>query len=181
MDYKHYYKTDNMIGIGNVVFRHYSATPPETGGKSRLVQYLEGTLTELVPEDFGDITVVPDYFLYYLLYGDVCLEKITFPDSVTTFGTNGNAMATFVLSKDLTIIFPKNVTTFNSEFCASLSIKNDASIIYDFSKATQVPSFASGVTTSFGAAKEIRVPQQLYSSWITAWSGIVSTDKIVAV
>lgn len=172
MDYKHYYKTDNMIGIGNVVFRHYSATPPETEGKNRFVQFVENTLTELTPEDFGDITVVPDYCLLYGLDHKTSLEKITFPDSVTTFGTSDVNMCNVQIEKDLTFVFPKNVSKFNNSFGNLITAGSEgvATVVYDFSKATKVPDIAGISSGSFAKAKEIRVPISLYDAWISGWS-----------
>lgn len=187
MNYKHYYKTDKTIGTGDIVFRHFTATPPVIGGKSRFVQFLEGTLTELIPEDFGDITVIPDYFLLTGLDNITPLEKITFPDSVTTFGTSADVnMCNMQIAKDLTIVFPKNVTKFNNTFANLISHNSslDVGVIYDFSKATKVPDITGVQSTSFSSAKEIRVPSGLHSAWISNWSGVLDNDKkekIVAV
>lgn len=182
MEYKHYYKTDNVIGTGDIVFRHYSATPPETGGKSRFVQYVENTLTELTAEDFGDITVLPAGALYYGL-SVTSLEKITFPDTIATFGVSSEAVPFWcTINKDMTINFGKNVKKFATSFGSLLGSANDSKIIYDFSKAAQVPDIGT-YTNSFSRAKEIRVPSALYDSWKTAWSDIDDStlETIVAV
>lgn len=182
MEYKHYCKTDNVIGAGDVVFRHYSATPPETGGKSRFVQYVENTLTELTAEDFGDITVLPAGALYYGLDA-TNLEKITFPDSIKTYGVADETIPfSCTIQKELTIIFGKNTEKFATSFGGLLGSINDAKIIYDFSRVTQVPDIGT-YTGSFTLAKEIRVPSALYDSWKVAWSdcGESTLAAIVAV
>lgn len=135
----------------------------------RFIQFIEGELTHILPEDFGDVTEASD-----ILYFHDNVTKIELPDSIISI--KGMSLG----GDGLEIIFGANIQNIDE----TVGILTENSII-DFSKAKQIPTIidsnSEGNSQPFGAALEIRVPSNLYSEWIKAarWSDISS--KIVAV
>lgn len=180
MKHTHYFQSDLFIASDteNVRFERYI----ENNNK-RFLQYIEGTLEEILPEDFEDgQTELPDGCLQY---NSSSLKRITFPDSITTIGISSSDISTLSIDttqETLEIIFPANLKVING------AVLNNSSsafrCICDFSKTTSVPVInnTNGDTTAFSGADEIRVQSSLYSTWITAtgWSNL-STNIFIAV
>lgn len=170
----------------------------------RFIAYVEDTLTEILPEDFGDITVVPsNYVLWfpYLLNVYTSIEYVEYPDSVVQIGSysnrnNGIACPLFKNSdteKTIHIVYPANLEVFY-EAPANIMVA-----VFDFSKAKKVPRYCvydedgNYDYNGFYNAKEIRVPSALYDEWknTVGWKtlGIMNdgdtygstVEKIVAV
>ena len=168
IQFKHYSMSSDTIGTGDVVFKRYAAT------KSRFAQYVEGTLTELFPEDFGNITTL---FSYTII--DDALKRIEFPDTLETiesYNLSGNSLKEIIFSKNISLIY--------GGVCPTVA----PGCILDFSKAQKVPT--AKTETSEGSSAEffessnitsIKVPQKLYNTWKSAnvWEKFAS--KIIAV
>lgn len=160
------------IGSGSYAFRHYAASV----GKSRLVQYIEGSLEEMLPEDFGGITTLPIYILNRM----PGLKRVEMADTIQVI----DASAISECPNIEEIVFPANIKSINYVFSLTCGIAANFTIC-DFSKAKQVPQFTdygtNTNTTPFSYAKIIKVPSSLYSQWITQplWNN--HTDIITAV
>ena len=169
IQFKHYSMSSDTIGTGDVVFKRYAAT------KSRFAQYVEGTLTELLPEDFGNITVIGETATY-----TKPLVYVEMPDTITTVKrSNFGSPSVETLKK---IIFSANISTIEQNVCVYVA----QGCIIDFSKAKSVPTInveSSGDNSSFKSDNiaSIKVPSSLYNTWKNAniWKDLAS--KIVAV
>lgn len=186
IEFKHYYKSEEMIGTGAYAFRRISAESlAQDEIDSRFIQYVNGTLEEILPEDFGDITETPEYLFGPTMVEDNAIEckpfKITLPDTVTVIGNNS-----FKHYDIKEIVFPANIKTIG-DYTMDLCYKNG---IADFSKAKSIPTIIavknaedvySYYAFSTDSLSTIKVPRSLYSQWITkdGWSDLSS--KIVAV
>lgn len=172
MIFRRYHQSDIFIEseTENVKFKRYIENE-----NKRFLQYVEGTITELLPKDFEvGITTLPSY----AIYGINGLLRVELPDRITTFQIDSINS----LDNVQEIIFPQNVTTINP----ILNNGDNTNIIADFSKARKVPTLiitdASGTKFNcFAKAKTIKVPSALYNSWITANNWTTVKDKIVAV
>lgn len=174
---KRFYKTDELKVVGNVAFRRYSSTP--LADNSRLIQFVEGTLEELTPEDFGGATEIPAYAFYSIASsGYDALRKIELPDSVTTIGEHA------FTNNDLTeIIFGKRISKIGENSCA-YSNENETNSIADFSKVSSIPTRAydsASATNPFNKCTVIRVPKSLYSTWKSKSDWTDLADKLVSV
>lgn len=178
MKHTHYFQSDLFIASDteNVRFERYI----ENNNK-RFLQYIEGTLEEILPEDFEDgQTELPDGTLYC---GSGSLKRITFPDIVTTIGVSSSETTTLFINttqETLEIFFPANLKVINGNVLNASS--NALRCICDFSKTTSVPVINNTNGDAFSGADEIRVPSSLYSTWITTtgWSNL-STNIFIAV
>lgn len=174
MNCKRFYKTDELITKGNVAFRRYSSTP--LVDNSRLIQFVEGTLEELTPEDFGGVSVLPDNTLFCNFIADK-LRKIELPDTVTSLGEN--ALSNVNISE---VIFGANTASIAENVC--FYCDDDANPVADFSKAKSIPSrvkVENAANNSFSSYATIKVPSNLYNTWKNKsdWSDL--SDKIVSV
>lgn len=177
---KRYYKSDEMIGSGDYVFRRYSANPLVNNTDDRFIQYVNGTLDKILPEDFGNITSLPEDFLWVSISDStipITPFSVEIPDSVTTIGED-SFFNMFVKE----VIFPPNITTINQGIMQN-SYDN---AIADFSKAKSIPtrikadedvdytSFSDEVTV-------IKVPSVLYNTWKSRsdWNNVSS--KLVSI
>lgn len=167
--FKHYSMSSDTIGTGDVVFKRYAAT------KSRFVQFVEGTLTELLPEDFGNITVIGETATY-----TKPLVYIEMPDTITTVKRNN--FGSYAMETLKKIIFSANISTIEQNICVYVA----QGCIIDFSKAKSVPTIvteSNSSNTSFTSNNiaSIKVPSSLYNTWKNAnvWKDLAS--KIVAV
>lgn len=166
-------------------------TPFASGGNERIVKFIEGSLTELIPEDFDKATTLPSYSLYYpALYTPLCnIIKVTLPDTLKIINANTLSFGCIDIysGKTIHIVFPEGLTTINGNIGYLSSSGNKH--IYDFSKSKSIPSL--NTVTIDGAEhsgklwypSEIRVPASLYSSWKTmsGWKDMEGIDKLVAV
>ena len=183
--FKHYYKSEEMIGTGDYAFRRISSQAPEAETDERFIAYVNGTLEELLPEDFGNITETPEYLFPRETLRPSEFEvkpfKITLPDTITTIGNES-----FMCNNIKEIVFPSNIKTIGN-YVMSICYENS---IADFSKAKSIPTIVkvqhSENDFSYQAFNDdnlvtIKVPNSLYSQWITAdgWSDLSS--KIVSV
>lgn len=180
MDFAHYYRTEEKVGTGDFVFRRYSSKPLEDN--SRFIKYVEGTLEELTPEDFGNITSIPSYTASYNIvsvsYDPVDkLTRIELPDIVTSIGES-----CFNYANLTEIIFSASISSIAKNVCNSI----DANCVLDFSKAKKVPTVSladDGDIDCLGSdgIVTIKVPSSLASAWKSAsgWSSLAS--KIVSV
>lgn len=169
IQFKHYSMSSDTIGTGDVVFKRYAAT------KSRFAQFVEGTLTELLPEDFGNITTIGE--------NATCgrpLVYVKMPDTITTVKSyNFENFNPSVLKE---IIFSANITTIGQYVCNLVA----QDCIIDFSRAKSVPTIDLGGNSSNNSfdsnnIASIKVPSSLYNTWKNAniWKDLAS--KIVAV
>lgn len=180
MNYKRYYKTDELKGDGNIRFRRYSSTPLEPiEDNSRFLKFVEGTLEALVADDFDGATEITAFALFSTITsGEDALRKIELPDSVLSIGEQA------FCNNDVTeIIFGKNISKINSGSCV-YSNENESKCIADFSRVSSIPTRiveSSSASNPFTECTVIRVPTSLYYTWKnkTDWSDLA--DKIVGV
>lgn len=172
--YAHYYKSADLIGDGSCVFRRLSKKPLEDN--SRFLQYVNGTLEELTPEDFGYVNELPPY-TGYILTNDDSLARVEIPDTVEKIG-----QYSFYNQSLTEIIFPANITTIGKAVCYVVG----ENCVVDFSKAKKVPTLETtedGTYNPFnsGNITAIKVPSALYNTWANDanWSYLAS--KIVSV
>lgn len=129
-------------------FKHYTnISPNETNGYSfkhyidcpqtdfRFTQFIEGTITELIPDDFRNVTELSDYCIYRLNN----LERIEMSDEITKISWD----AICYIPNIKEIVFSSNLTelsiwTLNNDEIFVIPIYNN-NIILDFSKAKQIP------------------------------------------
>lgn len=102
------------------------------------------------------------------------LKYVIIPNNMTTISV-GAFYACYSLTS---IIFPNSITSIDSiAFGNCFSIKE-----YDFSLATSIPTLvASDAFQGINKLCKIKVPSNLYSSWITATNWSTYADYIVAV
>lgn len=177
MEFAHYYRTEETVGTGNVVFRRYSSTPLEDN--SRFIQLIEGSLEEITAEDWGNITAIPSYILYGLLRWNseiFALKKVAMPDTVATIGEQS-----FNISEVTNYVFSANISTIGENVCSTAG----SNCVCDFSKSKKVPTIpveSDGKNDAFTSDNivSIRVPTSLASTWKAAsgWSNLAS--KIVS-
>lgn len=125
MKFSHYNKSDILINpTNNLHFRRYLKDQ-----NKRLIDYLEGRLTEITSEDFDNITYLNSYSLYmneatYAVSGvldgyynkdkPLSINKIELGDKITTLKGDSNSSNITLLSPlhegTLEIIFPPNLT-----------------------------------------------------------------------
>lgn len=181
--FKHYYKSDEMIGTGDYVLRRVSSQPLESDVEvdSRFISYISGTLEEILPEDFGNITTIPDNIICCAISASTdnfqTPLKVTLPDTVTTIGANS-----FTNMHIKEVVFSANISDINS----GVMQYAHSGAIADFSKAKKVPTLRASDDGSYNqftdsTVKTIKVPSKLYSSWSTRtdWSNVAS--KLVSV
>lgn len=186
--FKHYYNSNELSsGSGGCSFRRFSSQPldAEPEVDTRFKQYVEGTLTELLPEDFGDITEIPEHMVYNTTFDDIVdditynilLNKIELPDSVTTLR---RYCLSYTTVKE--IIISSNISTID-DYAITHTAPDG---IIDFTKAKSIPTRVIGTDNTYSSLfnssiVEIKVPTSLYSAWIarTDWSDLAS--KIVAI
>lgn len=186
MIYKHYNKSELFVEPSNknCKFRRYL-----TDNNQRLIQYIEGTLTEIKPEDFDNETDIWSGALMgntiYAGSNDSTnnIIKIEFSNSITTIGNWSNTQILNINlpgEEKLHVIFPQNLKTIKG------LVGQLTSNIWDFSKLTTIPtwSYTNPADTDVRSncfSGEIRIPTALYNSWTTAtnWSEVAS--KMIAV
>lgn len=182
MEFAHYYRTEETVGTGNVVFRRYSSTPLEDN--SRFIQLIEGSLEEITAEDWGNITAIPSNVLrhnglelYNFYYPQSALKKIEMPDTVKTVGEYSLSETTVT-----EVVFSRNITSIAMEVCG----QSGDNCVIDFSKAAQVPTIAldsNNYNDAFTSSRitSIKVPSSLASAWKAAAGWLHLADKIVSV
>lgn len=179
MAYRHYHQSDISIKseTENVKYKRYIENE-----QKRFLQFIEGTLTEILPSDFSEnITTLRSYAISSFEN----ISYIELPDTITKIETNAIAKLDSETGVT-TIVFPENLTRMGKIFDSNDS---EASIIMDFSKAKTVPtaietdSMGYGDLGGFYTVTEIRVPQTLYNTWIKTdgWNLTTIKEKIVAV
>lgn len=178
MLFAHYYKTNDLIGEGSVVFRRYSQNPIEE--KTRFGRFVEGTLGELLPEDFEGITVLPAQTLNDNILEDNTvvdeLSSVKMADTITTIGNESFS------NKSLNyILFSSNIANIGY----SVGNRMASGSILDFSNAKRIPTLEvdqNGNYTTFAGDNivSIKVPAALYLSWKAATGWSVVADKIVS-
>lgn len=178
-----------------VVFRQFKSVE-----STRMFDIIEGKVTELLPEDFGDVTILEDKVLcnasnnmgivFALLPKETMntnLEKITLGTSISQIGKNTSSenLSFFPgVNHSVRIIFPKSLT----KICGIIGDQpfetaDDAIwVTYDFTNLEAVPTWEAGsteVTDSSFIKGSIVVPNKLLDSWKTAsyWSNVA--DRIV--
>ena len=174
-------------------FKHYASFKTDVADTHKVRQYIPvddlfrkyvtGTLTELRPEDFGNVTEFPIDCLKggNLLETSGSIKLVEFPDNVKNIP---DGFMQFYLWER--IIFPPFLETIGKG-CFSTSAGSTG--IADFSKATKVPSvdYTSYYTlSSFAQVATVMVPDALYDDWIASsdWQqtlGANFADIIVAV
>lgn len=168
--FKKYCKS-TITDSGDLIFRRYL--------DGRFIDYIEGKITHLFAEDFGDMTEMQDNVVAHLDN----LEYIELSDSITHLGDT----SIYDVPNLRLIIFPSNLQTLGY----NLFIAEDetCSFIADFSKAKQVPvpsgnnGFELTYLSGFNYASTIKVPAALYEEWVSSsfWNHENLTPKFVAV
>lgn len=174
IQFKHLSKGD-LVGDGNLKFRRYGVVD------ERFLAWCRGEITELLPEDFGDVTELPDYTLWSTFvtsYGPdrlptSNLKRVILPDNVSKIGKNS-----FLLPGDgVEVIFPAAIQTIGQQSFTGIYTIYNVHLIADFSKAKRVPALSiddtnTGASYSFSSdantVKTIKVPATLWDEWIAA-------------
>lgn len=173
IEFKHYMKSA-LINSGTPSFREYTASID----KKRLIKFLDGSITELIPEDFGDLLAIETGYFSDLPN----VERIEMSDNIKNLYN-----ITFTnLYNIKEVIFSANIE-YLSVSCFGLddtSIQFNNDIVLDFSKAKKVPIYDHGSADGFMENPQvvtIKVPSSLYNDWISSddYTGI--KGKIVAV
>ena len=179
--FKRLYKTEEIVGSGQLVFRKYSNEPVTEEIDERFVAFVERTIPEITASDFGNITTVPAYCLYggNVVTGEYL--KVTLPDSVTII--EDYALNNGTISE---IVFSSNITTIKNNSCIGTT---NISCIYDFSKAKRVPILESSSSDTYpqfpvggtNSRPIIKVPSALYNSWVNSAGWSSKADYVISV
>lgn len=167
MKYSHYVPSDITIKSEDKPIRFNRYIEHEN---KRFLQFIEGTLEEILPEDFGDITNIESY---WLRFGETShIKRIILPDTITTIGNSNMhyAFPVHCVSGRIEIVFPESLQSIDTYIFEE---NGDGCIkICDFSKATSIPALNSNFDGSdricFQYANEIYIPEILYDEWITS-------------
>lgn len=144
--------------------------------EERFIKYLNGTLEELLPEDFGDVTEIPDSTHIVVFSDSTEISRIEFPDTLEIISSN-----CFRDSTITEVIFSANIKKIGYNSFSSAA----TNAVFDFSKAKQIPTLSpdDGLYGTFGdnSTITIKVPSNLYDDWINknGWNSM--SDRIVAV
>lgn len=191
MNYKHYNKSELFVEPSN---KNYKFRRYLTDSNKRLIQYVEGTGTQILSEDFDNVTVVPSDTFYHpviMVLGGAVLDNsiqyIEFGNNVTQIGNNRDGIM-LCPDNDTTdpavpthIVFPKSLSNIYGRIGAGTQ-----SAIWDFSKLTSIPNWWINYTTDSDPRSncfsgEIRIPSNLFSNWQSAANWNKVKDKMVAV
>lgn len=186
MNYKQYHKSDLFVTPAGKTYKHRRYIEDN---RNRLIQFIEGNLTEILPQDFDTLTYLPDSTLYYdpliLALSSLSgsgnemepfdnIKLIEISDKITQIGNSRDThtlMPSIQNVTNLEIIFPKNLSTIYGV------IPIGEKIILNFSKATKVPTwyYTEGSSPS-SEQGTIKVPSSLYNTWInaTTWSSVAN-------
>lgn len=184
MKYSHYVPSDITIKSEDKPIRFNRYIEHEN---KRFLQLIEGTLEEILPEDFGDITYIDRWTLDFGQSSHI--KRITLPDSVIGIGdsdtssTYNNVFPNYCAAGSITIVFPPNLEYISEYIFAEYG--DGCEKICDFSKATKIPTVFEGLINStyddaticFQYATKIMVPASLLSSWKVSseWSSLPSS------
>lgn len=199
MEFTQYHKSNIMIDAESedVQYRRYLS--PEN---QRFIDYIEGKVETLTQEDFGNITILDQKILRAPVSPMVGaraniedlfsgVRVIELSDSIQQIGGSTADYPLFfsifdpIDQKGLRVIFPSSLKTIYGQVGGPSSVAFDEGsniLIWDFSKAKQIPTLNVPNDTSVGfASGTIRVPNSLLNSWKKAqyWSALA--DKIVGV
>lgn len=181
MNYKQYHKSNLFVNPSDKVvkYRRYIED-----NRNRLIQFIEGELTEILPQDFDNISQLPDKSLYYsplsvaLLFSDEDIidkvTKIELANSITRIGTDENSCTLMTggatIDKTLEIIFPKNLSIIYG------ILPEGEGVVYNFSKATRIPTWYQ-TNETLAEGTQVKVPKSLYNNWINTspWSSIANS------
>lgn len=186
MNYKQYHKSDLFVTPTGKTYKHRRYIEDN---RNRLIQFIEGNLSEILPQDFDTLTYLPDSTLYYdalvLVLSSLSnsgnemepfdsIRLIEISDKITQIGVSRDAYTLMPSTQnvtDLEIIFPKNLSTIYGH------IPMGEKIILNFSKATKVPTwyYVEGSSPS-SEQGIIKVPSSLYDTWVnaTTWSSVAN-------
>ena len=166
------YSKSSTIGSENLSFRKYMSEE-----NTKFAKYVNGTLTRIEPEDFGDMTTLSDY----CITGSKSLERIEMSDNIVS----ASLLSISLLPNLKEIVFSANFSSFEDGFLSTIPLLNLSSdVTLDFSKAKQVPtSSGEAYSSSYFHAKitTIKVPVDLYDQWIKAYPFKIHVSIIVAV
>lgn len=200
MEFSRYHKSNIMIDAESedVQYRRYLS--PEN---QRFIDYIEGKVETLTQEDFGNITVLDQEVLRAPLFQTIGAKAnvlegffggvrvIELSDSIERIGrTTADTPLYFAISdpidqKGLRVIFPSNLKAIYGQVggFGNATLSGDSGIvIWDFSKAKQIPTLFVPDSTSVGfVGGTIRVPNKLLTSWKSAQYWSTKADKIVGV
>ena len=190
MKFAHYNKSNILTdSINDLHFRRYLNKQ-----NKRLIDYVEGRLTEIVSEDFDNITYLNDYSLYAndamyteglgtdnYIFEDkpLSINKIELGTNITVIKGDSTSTAMTLLSPihegTLEIIFPPNLTDIYG------ALSGGKNIIWDFSKAKKIPNYQFPSSFSPSQPQTIKVPSSLYSRWKTSTNWSLYESIIIAV
>lgn len=162
---------DSVTSIGNNVFQNSTGLISATigNGLSSIGIYAfnscSGLTSVTIPDSVTSISTG-------VFSGCSGLSSITIPDSVTSIGNQ-----VFQNCSSLTsITFGNNLTAIGDRAFAGCS----SCLIFDFSRATSVPTLAkTSAFSNTNANKKIIVPDALYGQWKTTANWNSSTNGIV--
>ena len=175
IQFKHYSRMP-QIGSGNCRFRRYSQAV-QTDMDLRFAQFIDGSLEEIGPEDFGSMTSVPDY-----AFAGLVLERLELPDAITTVPATAFSAAAYTPRET---IFPVTFLSVPQALFVAMAGNRAGECTLDFTKVKQVVTMTD-VNLSFSDAATfptVKVPAGLYDAWIKTdgWSDAGVVPHIVAV
>ena len=169
IEFKHYMKSA-LVNSGTPSFREYTASID----KKRFIQFVEGSITELIPEDFGNLIGIENRCFSNLPN----VERIEMSDTIRNI--YNNSFQNLCNLKE--VIFSANINLIDDCFKLDSDLQFKNNIVLDFSRAKQIPSYGSESTfLENSKVVTIKVPSSLYNDWKSSsyYSGVAS--KIVAV
>jgi hypothetical protein len=170
-----------------IKFKHYANFKTEQKNNCSISQYIpvddlfaklvSGKLTELKPEDFGDITSLPEMCLNGGTLGaEHTIKRVEFPDTITRIP---NYFMQWYNCDE--VVFPPYLEFIGHDVFFLLGVA-------DFSKVKSIPLIDTNNTSLKSFSKSpmvIKVPAALYDTWLVAddWLNAVNdlSNKLVSV
>lgn len=133
----------------------------------RVKKYIEGTITDIIPEDFGSLTILPNSNLYRTLN----ITSVEYAEGVTDVGSQA-LWYNYALSY---VIFPSTLNNIGMSFAGEAQGNSSNRITLDFTKypadkelPTKDGSTSDSAPFTSTFIKEIRVPADQLDRW-KAW------------
>lgn len=169
---------------------------------SRTVQFIEGSLEEILPEDFGTVTTINKCTLAggSILHADndgipMHIKKITFPKTLKYFEpssseiiNSGVSGSSFKVCSVYSVNVPYEVVFPSSILKLVANVGSDDFTILDLSKLTQIPTLSKTAAESEDAFEyewhcrlngvEVRVKSSMLEDWQNASTSLESVNFV---
>lgn len=147
---------------------------PDEDYDARASQYINGTLTTIYAEDWGNVIALGPY----LFYKDSYLLEMYLPDTLAQlppfFCVNLGGTGTF------TVHFSPVMTAITATNTFQVMSPSSKKIVFDCTRYSQVPVGLNITSSSWSTVSKIIVPSELLTDWKNAsgWKNIAS--KIIS-